>query len=90
MKTKINGLAAVLNFLIPGLGYIYRGEMVKAFFGFAITMAAYAFLIVPGFFVHAFIVWDASRMTQTKSNDESLTELLKLKLLNDLKNEKTK
>jgi hypothetical protein len=46
------GIAAVLSFLIPGLGQLYKGQLFNAILWFCIVAAGYCFLIVPGLVLH--------------------------------------
>lgn len=55
-----NGAAAVLSFLLPGLGQLYKGQLIGAFFGFIITMIAYFPLVIPGLILHALMVINAA------------------------------
>lgn len=54
-----NGLAAVLTFLLPGLGQLYQGRLFAAMFAFVFTVGGYAILFFPGLFFHLIIVIDA-------------------------------
>jgi len=54
------GIAAVLSFLIPGLGQIYKGRVLRGFFWFVLTIIGYAFFIVPGLILHVLCVFGAA------------------------------
>lgn len=59
MKKKQNGLAAAMSFIIPGLGQIYKGEVLKGlaiFVGFFIGLAIF---IIPGLIVWLIGILDA-------------------------------
>ena len=46
------GLAGVLSFLLPGLGQIYRGEVVVGMIWMMLTFAGYLSCFFPGLFLH--------------------------------------
>lgn len=50
------GIAAVLNFFIPGLGYLYLGEIFLALFSFMIVFLGYFLFIVPGLILHGIVI----------------------------------
>lgn len=50
---------ALLSFLLPGLGQITKGEVMKGFMTFAFTMVGYLACVVPGLFVHFWSIFDA-------------------------------
>lgn len=56
-----NGGAAVLSFLIPGLGQIFKGEVGRGFGWMIVTAMGYAALIFPGLVVHIFCIIDAAK-----------------------------
>ena len=53
------GIAAVLSFLIPGLGQLYSGRVLAAGLWFVGTGFAYWAILVPGFIAHALCIWSA-------------------------------
>ena len=53
------GIAAVLSFLIPGLGQLYTGRLLAAALWFVGTALAYWAVLVPGFIAHALCIWSA-------------------------------
>lgn len=75
-ETKSEGLALVLSFLIPGLGQMYDGKIVRGLgFLFICPILALILLFLPGFYIFGFaliipiIVWiygvyDAYRLAQ--------------------------
>jgi TM2 domain-containing membrane protein YozV len=74
---KNPGLAAVLSFVIPGLGQIYNGQFLKGlfiFFMFALSVAAMAlivgFLTAPLFWLWG--IWDAYKTAEHKNRDAEL------------------
>lgn len=46
------GIAALLSFLIPGAGQMYKGNVASGLFWFIFTIAAYFMLIIPGIVLH--------------------------------------
>jgi TM2 domain-containing membrane protein YozV len=55
-----NGLAAVLAFLIPGLGHMYKGHVGAGLLWFVITVIGYLLLIVPGLILHIVQIFTAA------------------------------
>ena len=53
------GIAAVLSFVIPGLGQLYTGRLLAAALWFLGTALAYWAIVVPGFIAHALCIWSA-------------------------------
>jgi TM2 domain-containing membrane protein YozV len=53
------GLAAVLSFFLPGLGQLYKGQIVNGIVWFFMVMCGYAALILPGVILHFFCVLGA-------------------------------
>ena len=43
---------AVLSFFIPGLGQLYKGQIINAMIWFVIVIAGYVAFIFPGLFLH--------------------------------------
>lgn len=54
------GVAAVLSFLIPGLGQMYKGQVLNGFFWLIIVLCGYACFLFPGFFLHVICVFGAA------------------------------
>jgi hypothetical protein len=54
------GVAAVLSFLIPGLGQMYKGQICIGFLGLFLVLTGYAFCLIPGFIVHIFCIFSAA------------------------------
>lgn len=46
------GVAAVLSFIIPGLGAMYAGSVVLGIVLFVLTVAGYALFVLPGIAMH--------------------------------------
>ena len=53
------GLAAVLSFFLPGLGQLYKGQLINGLVWFFMVMCGYAALIVPGLILHFLCVLGA-------------------------------
>lgn len=60
-RKQANGVAAVLSFFIPGLGQIYKGQIISGLVWLLIVPIGYLALIVPGLILHVMCVWGASR-----------------------------
>jgi hypothetical protein len=45
-------VAAVLSVLIPGLGQVYKGQILNGLLWFIVAVIGYTMLIVPGLVVH--------------------------------------
>jgi len=54
-------VAAVLSFLIPGLGQMYRGDVATGFGWLIVTLIGYVLLIVPGLVLHIWCIVSAAR-----------------------------
>jgi TM2 domain-containing membrane protein YozV len=48
----VNGIAAVLSFLIPGLGQMLMGRVIRGLLWFFATLIGYALFIAPGLCLH--------------------------------------
>ena len=53
------GLAAVLSFFLPGLGHLYKGQIINAVVWFFFLGVGYMALILPGLVLHFFCVLGA-------------------------------
>jgi len=53
------GLAAVLSFFVPGLGQLYKGQIINGIIWFLFVCMGYAALVVPGLILHFFCVLGA-------------------------------
>ena len=58
-KNDSPGVAAVLSFLIPGAGQIYRGKIGKGIIWLISVILGYLFLVVPGIVLHIICVVNA-------------------------------
>ena len=50
------GIAALLSFIIPGAGQMYKGNVGSGILWFIFTMIGYFLLIVPGLILHFFCI----------------------------------
>lgn len=55
------GVAAVLSFVIPGAGQMYKGEVGKGILHLIVIVVGYTLFIVPGLILHILCIVDASR-----------------------------
>lgn len=60
------GVAAVLSFVIPGLGQLYKGQIFNGLLWFILTVLGYAAFIIPGIFLHICCVIGAASGDNTK------------------------
>jgi TM2 domain-containing membrane protein YozV len=49
-------IAGVLSFFFPGLGQLYKGQLLRAILWFVFTGVGYWFFIVPGLILHVLCV----------------------------------
>lgn len=54
------GVAAVLSFLIPGLGQIYKGQIANGLVWFVLTGLGYFFFVIPGIVLHVCCIFGAA------------------------------
>lgn len=54
-----NGIAAVLSFLIPGLGQLFKGHVLSGLALFAATLLCYGLFILLGIVPHIIAIVDA-------------------------------
>lgn len=54
------GVAAVLSFLIPGLGQMYKGQIFNGLGWFVVTAIGYIVLIIPGIVLHLICIIGAA------------------------------
>lgn len=52
-------VAGLLSFFIPGLGQLYKGQLIRAILWFLLTPVGYWFFVVPGVIMHFFCVLTA-------------------------------
>jgi TM2 domain-containing membrane protein YozV len=53
------GLAAVLSFFVPGLGQLYKGQILNGIVWFFVVGVGYLALILPGLVLHLFCILGA-------------------------------
>ena len=61
MKEKYPMIAAILSFLMPGLGQIYTEKIGRGILMFVATMIGYICLILPGLIIWVINVFDAKK-----------------------------
>lgn len=54
------GIAALLSFLIPGAGQLYKGNVASGILWFVFTGIGYFLLIIPGLILHLFCIVSAA------------------------------
>jgi hypothetical protein len=54
------GVAAVLSFLFPGLGQLYRGRVASGLIWFVCVLVGYVCCILPGFVLHWLCIFSAA------------------------------
>ena len=54
------GVAALLSFLIPGVGQIYKGQVAVGIIWLIFTLIGYAFFVVPGLILHIICIATAA------------------------------
>jgi TM2 domain-containing membrane protein YozV len=60
------GLAAVLSFIIPGAGHIYRLEILAGFVWLFATIFGYLLYFVPGFLLHIICIYSSTQPRKSK------------------------
>lgn len=55
------GLAAILSLFVPGLGQLYKGQIINAIVWFVIVLVGYFLLIIPGIVLHLLCIFGASK-----------------------------
>lgn len=63
------GLAAVLSFLLPGLGHLYLGQPFQGLLWFGMTLLGYALLIIPGVIFHLLAIWQSYKEAEKKGRN---------------------
>lgn len=61
------GVAAVLSFLIPGLGQIYKGQVFNGLVWFVLVIVGYVCFVVPGLLLHLFCIIGAANVQKAKA-----------------------
>jgi len=65
---KNAGLAAALSFIVPGLGQIYNGQVTMGIVMFILTILLYYVMIILGFPIHMWLVYDAYSYANKQNN----------------------
>jgi TM2 domain-containing membrane protein YozV len=60
------GIAAVLSLLWPGLGQIYKGQVLNGLVWMVMTVIGYVCFIVPGVVLHLLCIFGAARGNPNK------------------------
>jgi TM2 domain-containing membrane protein YozV len=60
------GVAAVLSFFIPGLGQMYKGQIVNGLAWLIVVIIGYALFIIPGLILHLLCILGAASGNPTK------------------------
>jgi TM2 domain-containing membrane protein YozV len=60
------GVAALLSFLIPGAGQMYKGQVANGLVWFVFVVIGYCALIVPGLILHLFCIIGAASGDPTR------------------------
>jgi hypothetical protein len=58
------GVAAVLSFFWPGLGQIYKGQILNGFAWMFLVLLGYGCCVFPGFFLHVCCIFGAASGSQ--------------------------
>lgn len=53
-------VAALLSFIIPGLGQMYKGQIFNGIAWFVVVIVGYALLVVPGIILHLICILGAA------------------------------
>jgi RNA polymerase subunit RPABC4/transcription elongation factor Spt4 len=61
IKEQWNGIAAILSFIVPGLGQMYRGHVFNGICLLICTIIGYFFFVIPGLVIHLLVVIEAGR-----------------------------
>ena len=56
----IPGVAALLSFLIPGAGQIYKGHIIRGLLWFVFVGTGYFLLVIPGIILHVICIISAA------------------------------
>jgi TM2 domain-containing membrane protein YozV len=72
VKTWSRGVAAILSFLIPGLGQAYKGQILNGIAWFVIVAIGYVSLVFPGLILHVFCVIGALSGNQNQQTNTTV------------------
>ncbi|KAA5547004.1 hypothetical protein FYK55_00880 [Roseiconus nitratireducens] len=65
------GVAAVLSVVIPGLGQVYKQQILNGFVWFIAVLLGYAFFVIPGIVLHIACVFGAASGDKSRSPSSS-------------------
>jgi len=54
------GIAALLSFVIPGAGQMYKGKIGAGLLWFVVVVTGYVLMIVPGIILHLICIFNAA------------------------------
>lgn len=54
------GIAALLSFIIPGAGQLYKGQVLNGVLWFVFVIIGYACFIIPGLVLHLICIFGAA------------------------------
>ncbi len=54
------GVAALLSFLIPGAGQMYKGQVIKGLVWFFLVVLGYILFVIPGLVLHLLCILGAA------------------------------
>ena len=54
------GIAALLSFIIPGAGQMYKGNVGSGLVWFVFVLLGYVLFIIPGLFLHVICIFAAA------------------------------
>lgn len=63
-KKDKNGTAAVMSAIIPGLGQIYKGRMLRAVGIWAAMFVGFLMLFLPAIAVYVWNIYDAYKLVE--------------------------
>lgn len=70
------GIAAVLSFFFPGVGQIYKGQIVAGLIWLLIVPVGYMLLIIPGVILHICCIGGAYSSNPTKSKPANMAPVI--------------
>ena len=70
------GIAAILSFFIPGLGQLYKGQILNGLLWLALVVVGYSLFLVPGLILHLFCIIGAVTQSQVKKRKKSFNEFV--------------
>ena len=70
-KEKDTTLAAILSFIMPGLGQIYAGQLGRGIMIFILVFLGYLCLVIPGLLIWIWNIFDARDQVEKINEDNS-------------------